>query len=74
MGDSNVPSMRTFFFASSSSTCQNEFRNVYYVPVAQRRFQDIRIDFLTTEELHIPIEGRTTTTKMVLHFRKTYKW
>jgi len=27
------------------SSCQHEFRNVYCVPVEQRRFQDIRIEF-----------------------------
>jgi len=54
--------------SSSSSSCQHEFRNVYYVPVEQRRFQDIGIEFLTTEGLHIPFEDSTTPTKVVLHF------
>ena len=40
--------------------CKDEFQNVQYVSVEQRRFQDIRIEFLTT-------------TKVVLHFRKNYK-
>jgi len=62
------------FVFPSSSSCQHEFRNVYYVPVEQRRFQDIRIEFLTTEGLHIPFEDSTTPTKVVLHFRKNYKW
>jgi len=70
--------MRTFVFpsssSSSSSSCQHEFRNVYYVPVEQRRFQDIRTEFLMTEGLHIPFEDSTKTTKVVLHFRKNYKW
>jgi len=29
--------------------CQHEFQNVQYLPVKQRRFQDIRIEFLTTD-------------------------
>jgi len=37
VGDSTVRSMRTYAFPS----CQHEFRNVYYVPVEQRRFLDI---------------------------------
>ena len=38
--------------------CQHEFRNVQYVPVDQRRFQDIRIEFLTTGGLAHPICGQ----------------
>ena len=70
VGDSTVHSMRTYAFSS----CQHEFQNVYYVPVEQRRFQDIRIEFLTTEGLHIPFEDSTTPANVVLHFRKNFKW
>jgi len=71
VGDSTVSTLRTFVFpSSSSSSCQHEFRDVYYVPVDQRRFQDIRIELLTAEGLHIPFEGSTTHTKVVLHFQK----
>jgi len=45
-GDSTVRSMRTFRLYPSA-TCQHEFLNGQYVPVEQRRFQDVRIDFLT---------------------------
>jgi len=75
LGDSTVRRMRTFVFPS----CQHEIRNVYYVPVEQRRFQDIRIECLTTEGLHIPIEDITTPTKWCFIFgkitsgRKVYK-
>jgi len=54
--------------------CQHEFRIVQYVPVEQRRFQDIRIEFLMTEGLHIPCADSTMPTKVVLHFRKNYQW
>jgi len=74
VGDSTVRSMRTLVFPSLSSTCQHEFRNVQYVPVEQRRFQDIRIKLLTTEWLHIPSEDSTKPTNVVLHSRKNYKW
>jgi len=54
--------------------CQHEFRNVQYVPVEQRRSQDIRIEFLTPEGLHIPFADSTMPNKVVLHFRKNYQW
>jgi len=72
LGDTTVRSNRTFVFPSSS--CRYEFQNVYYVPLKQRKFQAIRIEFLTTEVLHIPFEDSTTPTKLVLHFQKNYKW
>jgi len=53
--------------------CQDEFQNLQYVPVVQRRFQEIRIEFLTTERLRIPFEGSTILTKVVLHFPKNYQ-
>ena len=68
MGNNTFRSMRPFVFPFSS-ICQHKFRNVYYVPVGQRRFQDIRI-----EVLHIPFEDSTTPTNVMLHFRKNYKW
>jgi len=68
LGDSTPRCIRTFVFPSSSF--QHEFQNVFYVPVEQRTFQNIRINFLMTEGLHIPFEASTTPTKVVLHFRK----
>jgi len=53
---------------------QHEFRNLQYVPVEQRRFQDIRIEFMTTEGLHIPFAGINIPTRVVLHFRENYQW
>ena len=53
---------------------QHGFRNVQFVPVEQHRFQDIRIEFLTTEGMHIPFADSTIPTKVVLHFRKNYQW
>ena len=73
VGDSTIRSMRKYVFPSSS-LCQHEFQTVYYVLVEQRRFQDIRIEFLTTEGLHIPFEDSTTPTTDVLHFRKYFMW
>jgi len=72
-GDSTDRSMPTNFLPSSSSTCELEFQNVYYVPVEQRIFQDIRIEFLTTAGRLFPFEYGKTPTNVVLHFRKNYK-
>jgi len=73
LGDSTVRCIRTFLLYPNAM-CQHEFQNVQYVPVKQRRFQDIRMEFLTTEGLHIPFEDSTMPTKVVLHFRKNYQW
>jgi len=73
LGDSTVRYIRTFRLYPNAM-CQHEFRNVHYVPVEQRRFQDIRIEFLTTEGLHIPFADSTMPTRVVLHFRKNYQW
>ena len=54
--------------------CQDELHNVQYVPVERRSFQDIRIEFLTSEGLHIPLEDSTIPTNVVFHFRKNYQW
>ena len=69
MGDSTFHSMRTFRLISSAS-CGHEFQNLHYVPVEERRFHDVRIEFLTSDGLHIPFEDSTKPSKFVLHFRK----
>jgi hypothetical protein len=51
----------------------HEFRNVHYVPVEQRQFQSMRVEFLTLNGLHDPFEDSTTPTKVVLYFRKNYQ-
>ena len=73
LGDSTVRCIRTFRLYPKIMG-QHEFRNVKYGPVEQCRFQDIRIEFLKTEGLHIPFEDSTMPTKVVLHFRKNYQW
>ena len=65
--DSTRRCMRTF----PNTSCRHyEFRNVQYVPVEHRKFQSIRIEFITLEGLHVPFEDSVTPTKVVLHFRK----
>jgi len=71
VGDSTVRFMRTF---PTTSSRLHEFRNVHYVPVENRPFQSIRVEFLTLEGLHVPFEDSMTPTKMVLHFQKNYQW
>ena len=73
LGDRTVRCLRTFRLYSNAM-CQHEFQNVQYLPVEQRRFQDIRMEFLTTEGLDIPFEDSTMPTKVVFHFRKNYQW
>jgi len=53
LGDSAVRCIRTFRLYRNAM-CQHEFQKVQNVPVEQRRFQDIRMEFLKTEGLHIP--------------------
>jgi len=73
LGDNTVRCLRTFRLYPNAM-CQHEFRNVQYVPVEQCRCQDIRIEFLTADGLHIPFADCTMPTRVVLHFRKTYQW
>jgi len=72
LGGSKVRCIRTFRLYPNAM-CQHKFQNVQYVPVEQSRFQDIRMEFLTTEGLIIPFEVSTMPTKVVLHFRKNYQ-
>jgi len=71
VGYSTVRRMRTFRLQQSAKG-NHEFQNVQYVPVEQRRCQDIRIEFLTSEGPHIRFTKSRTPTKLVLHFRKNY--
>jgi len=71
VADSTVCCMRTF---PTTSYRHYEFRNVQYMPVVQRQFQSIRVEFLTLEGLRVPFEDSVTPTKVVLHFRKNYQW
>jgi len=73
LGESTVLCIRTFRLYPNAM-CQHEFRKVQYVPVEQRRLQDIRIEFLTTECLHIPFADSTIPKRVVLYFRKYYQW
>jgi len=73
LGDSTVRGIRAFRLYPNAM-CQHEFRYVQYVPVEQRRFQDIRTEFLTTEGLHIPFADSAMPKRVVLHFRKNYQW
>jgi len=73
LGVSTVRCIRSFRLYPNAM-CQHEFHNVQYMPVEQRRFQDIRLEFLTTEGLQIPFEDSTMPTRVVLHFRKNYQW
>jgi hypothetical protein len=74
VGDSTVRCMRTFIISPSDKPFHREFHKAHYVPVEQRRFQDIRIELLPSDGLHIPLEDSITPTRVVLHFGKNYQW
>ena len=60
--------LRTFIFPSTN--CGNIFDKIYYVLVEQRKFQEIRIEFLLTNGKRVPFKDSKVPTKFVLHFRK----
>ena len=68
VGSDMVRCLRTFIYPST--TCENLFDKIYYVPVEQRKFQEIRIVFLITNGKRVPFEESKVPTKVVLHFRK----
>jgi len=55
--------MRTFPTASSR---HHKLQNVHYVPVEQRQFQFILMEFRTHEGLHVAFEYSGTTTKVAI--------
>ena len=71
VGDQTACVLRTFIFPSTSS--QHNFTEVFYVPVEQRNFQDIRIEFLKLDGTRVPFKDSTAPSKVVLHFRKNYQ-
>ena len=68
VGSNMVRCLRTFIYPST--TCENIFDKIYYVPVEQRKFQEIRIQFLLTNRNRVPFKDSKVPTKVVLHFRK----
>jgi hypothetical protein len=73
VGDSTVRYIRTFVIDTSDEPFHLEFRDAHYVPVEQRKFKDIRMELLTSDGMHIPLEDSVTPTRVVLHFRKNYQ-
>ena len=68
--DSTVLCLRKF---PTASCRHHELRNVHYVPVEQRQFQSIRVDFLTLEGLHVTFENSESPTKFIaMHTLEVY--
>jgi hypothetical protein len=67
VADKLLRCLRTFI--SPSQNCQHVFDPVYYVPV-EKRFQDIRIELLTTEGKRVNYKDSKTPVKVVLYFRR----
>jgi hypothetical protein len=65
--------MRTFVIDPLDKPFHREFHDVPYVPLVQRGFQDISIELLTSDGLHIPLEDSITPTSVVRHFRMNYE-
>jgi hypothetical protein len=70
VGDSTIRYMRTFIIDPPDKPFHLEFHDAHYVPVEQRIFQDIRIELLTSDGPHIPLEHNITPKRVVLHFPK----
>jgi len=65
-----VRCLRTFIFPSTH--CDNIFDKIYFVPVEQRKFQQIRIEFLKTDCKRVPFKDSKIPTKVILYLRKNY--
>jgi len=72
VGSDMVRCLRTFIFPSIN--CENVFDKIYYVPVEQRKFHEIRIEYLLTNGNRVSFKDSKVPTKVVLHFRKNYHW
>ena len=72
MVDNTARVLRTFIYLSLHG--QHTFSEIYYVPVEQRNFQDIRIEFLKLDGKRVGFKDSKTPAKVVLHIRKNYQW
>jgi hypothetical protein len=57
-------------FLHPSKYCDHTFKNVYYVPVEKRTFQDISIMITDQKGISIHFRSGAVPTKVVLHFRR----
>ena len=71
ISDQTARVLGTFIFPSTS--CQYNFTEVFYVPVEQRNFQDIQIEFLKLDGTRLKLKDSTKPSKMVLHLRNNYR-
>ena len=68
VGEQMVACIRTYIY--QTTFCNHVFKNVYYMPVKQRRFRNIRIKITDSVGKRIPFKVSKTPTKVVLHFRR----
>jgi len=68
VGSNLVRCLRTY--VSPTVDCQHIFKNIYYVPVEKRQFQDIRIEILTLKGRRFAFKDSNKPVKVVLHFRR----
>ena len=67
VGDDSVRLLRTVTFTLSDSGRFN-FKNVYYLPVEKRLFQDVRIEIKTLDGEPVPFLASEIPNKIVIHF------
>jgi len=68
VGNDNVRCLRTFTYPSKH--CEYLFKNIYYVPVQKRTFQEISIFIADTKGKPVKFNSSEVSTKVVLHFRR----
>ena len=68
VGNDHVRCLRTFTYPSKY--CEYLFKNVYYVPVQKRTFQDISIFIDNQKSKPLPFMSIAVSTKVILHFRR----
>jgi len=70
IGTAMVRNLRTFKIVPVAYDREYLFQNVYYVPVEEKTFRDIRIEILNLSGEWIAFKDSKTPLKVGLHFRR----
>jgi hypothetical protein len=68
VGSQYVRNLRIFIYPSMH--CNHFFKNVYFMSVEKRRFQDIQIELLRLSGDRVAFTASSEPTKIVQHFRR----
>jgi len=74
VSDNTVRIMRTYVFRPSSSTCLNEFRNLYCVPVEHREVSGETNRIPDDRGAAQPLPGQHDAHEVSVFSRKNYNW